>query len=56
MKDDAVFLKHILDSINQIEEYIEGLGFEDFVTSKLVQDGVVRQLEIIGEATKHLSP
>jgi uncharacterized protein with HEPN domain len=56
MKDDAVFLKHILDSINQIEEYIDGMGFEDFVSSKLVQDGVVRQLEIIGEATKHLSP
>lgn len=56
MKDDAVFLKHILDSINQIEEYVDGMGFEDFVTSKLVQDGVVRQLEIIGEATKHLSP
>ncbi|HWR26481.1 MAG TPA: DUF86 domain-containing protein [candidate division Zixibacteria bacterium] len=56
MKDDAVFLKHVLDSINQIEEYVEGMGFEDFVSSKLVQDGVVRQLEIIGEATKHLSP
>ena len=56
MKDDAVFLKHIHDSINQIEEYVDGMGFEDFVTSKLVQDGVVRQLEIIGEATKHLSP
>ncbi|MCX9082592.1 MAG: DUF86 domain-containing protein [Candidatus Methanoperedens sp.] len=56
MKDDAVFLKHILDSINQIEEYIDGMGFEDFIGCKLVQDGVVRQLEIIGEATKHLSP
>jgi len=56
MKDDAVFLKHILDSINQIEEYIDAMGFEDFVSRKLVQDGVVRQLEIIGEATKHLSP
>ena len=56
MKDDAVFLKHILDSIKQIEEYIDDLGFEDFISCKLVQDGVVRQLEIIGEATKHLSP
>ena len=56
MKDDAVFLKHVLDSINQIEEYVDGMGFEDFVSSRLVQDGVVRQLEIIGEATKHLSP
>jgi len=56
MKDDDVFLKHVLDSINQIEEYVDGMGFEDFVSNRLVQDGVVRQLEIIGEATKHLSP
>ncbi len=56
MKDDAVFLKHVLDSINQIEEYVDGMGYEDFVSNKLVQDGVVRKLEIIGEATKHLSP
>ena len=56
MKDDAVFLKHVLDSINQIEEYVDGMGFEDFISRKLVQDGVIRQLEIIGEATKHLSP
>ena len=56
MKDDDVFLKHVLDSINQIEEYVDDMGFEDFVSNKLVQDGVVRQLEIIGEATKHLSP
>lgn len=56
MKDDAVFLKHVLDSINQIEEYVDGMGFEGFVSSRLVQDGVVRQLEVIGEATKNLSP
>jgi uncharacterized protein with HEPN domain len=56
MKDDSIFLRHILDSINQIGEYVNGLGFEDFVMHKLVQDGVIRQLEIIGEATKRLSP
>ncbi len=56
MKDDAVFLRHILDSINQIEEYVSRLGYNDFIGSKLIQDGVIRQLEIIGEATKQLSP
>jgi uncharacterized protein with HEPN domain len=45
-----------LDSINQIEEYLNGVDFEDFIKRKLIQDGVIRQLEIIGEATKHLSP
>lgn len=55
MKEDKIFLKHILDSINQIEEYLNEVYFEDFIKSKLIQDGVIRQLEIIGEATKHLS-
>jgi uncharacterized protein with HEPN domain len=56
MKEDKIFLKHILDSINQIVEYLNGVDFEDFIKRKLIQDGVIRQLEIIGEATKHLSP
>ncbi|MEZ5336618.1 MAG: DUF86 domain-containing protein [Methanolobus sp.] len=56
MKHDSVFLKHILDAINQIEEYTEGMSFEDFLEKRLVQDAVIRQLEIIGEATKNLSP
>ncbi|MDK2831557.1 MAG: hypothetical protein PWQ51_1974 [Methanolobus sp.] len=55
MKDDSVFLNHILDAINQIEEYTEYLTFEEFLEKRLVQDAVIRQLEIIGEATKNLS-
>ncbi|MDY0387568.1 MAG: DUF86 domain-containing protein [Methanolobus sp.] len=51
MKDDSVFLNHILDAINQIEEYITGMTYDDFLENRLVQDAVVRQLEIIGEAT-----
>lgn len=55
IKDDTVFLRHILDAINQIEEYVAGLDQRAFMTSRLVQDGVIRQFEIIGEATKNLS-
>ena len=55
MKDDTVFLRHILDAINKIQEYAKGMDFEKFRKSSLVQDGVIRQLEIIGEATKNLS-
>ena len=55
MRDDSVFLNHILDAINQIEEYITGMTYDDFLENRLVQDAVVRQLEIIGEATKNLS-
>lgn len=55
VKDDTVFLRHILDAINKIQEYAQGMDFEKFRKSSLVQDGVIRQLEIIGEATKNLS-
>ena len=55
MKDDSVFLNHILDAINQIEEYTTGVIYEEFLEKRLIQDAVVRQLEIIGEATKNLS-
>ncbi|SNQ62590.1 HepT-like ribonuclease domain-containing protein [Candidatus Methanoperedens nitratireducens] len=54
-KDDIVYLKHILDAISRIEEYIKGLNYDDFMDNSLVQDGVVRQIEIVGEATKRVS-
>jgi uncharacterized protein with HEPN domain len=43
-----------LDAVNQIEEYTN-ITYEEFLETRLIQDGVVRQLEIIGEATKNLS-
>jgi len=55
-KHDTVYLDHILDAINQIEFYTDGLSYETFSEDRLIQDGVVRQLEIIGEACRALSP
>ena len=54
-RDDSVYLIHILDSIYQVEEYTEGLTKEEFLAKRLVQDGTIRQIEIIGEATKNIS-
>ncbi|GBC76475.1 hypothetical protein HRbin07_00677 [bacterium HR07] len=54
-KDDTVYLRHILDAIAQIELYLQGVSREHFLRTKLLQDGVVRQLEIIGEASRNLS-
>ena len=53
-KDFKPFLGHILDAIQNIEAYTKGFKKEEFFGNKLVQDGVVRNLEIIGEATKRL--
>lgn len=54
-RHDSVYLSHIMDSISQIEEYTEGLTKEGFLAKRLVQDGTIRQIEIIGEATKNIS-
>ena len=43
------------DAIWRIEEYLAGVNEETFRQGTLVQDGVIRQLEIVGEATKRLS-
>jgi uncharacterized protein with HEPN domain len=55
MKDDTVYLKHISDAITQIESYTHQKPFEEFIGNRMLQDAVVRQLEIIGEAGKNLS-
>lgn len=55
-RHDAVYLSHILDAISQIESYTAGLFYDTFSEDRLIQDGVVRQLEIIGEACRALSP
>ena len=53
--DQSAFLNHILDAINKIEIYIQDIDEESFKKNDLVQDGVIRQIEIIGEAVKRLS-
>jgi uncharacterized protein with HEPN domain len=54
-QNDTVYLSHILDAITQIETYTAGLSYDQFLQTRLVQDGVIRQLEIIGEASRNLS-
>ena len=54
MKDDRVYLQHILDAIAKIETYTAD-GREAFSRSTMIQDAVIRNFEIIGEATKRLS-
>lgn len=55
MKKDLIFLHHILESINTIEDHMRGITKETFMESILIQDAIIRRIEIIGEATKNLS-
>lgn len=51
-RDDTVYLIHILKAISFIEEYTQDLSEKDFQSNNLVQDGTIRQIQIIGEASK----
>lgn len=54
MSRDAVYLEHILGAIARIEAYA-ATGEDQFYREPLRQDAIIRQLEILGEATKRRS-
>lgn len=54
-KDSTVYLQHIRDAIQRTERHLAGVSWDQFCQSELVQDAVIRQLEIIGEASRNLS-
>src|SRR3972149_7305974 len=54
-RDEMLYLRHILDAINIVEEYLHGVSESQFNNTRLLQDGVIRQIEIIGEAVRHIS-
>jgi uncharacterized protein with HEPN domain len=54
-KDLKIFLLHILESINLIENYIVDEKKEDFFESQLLQDAIIRRIGIIGEAVKNIN-
>ena len=48
------YVAHILQSIARIREYTQGMNEEAFVQNILVQDAVIRNLEVIGEASRNI--
>lgn len=55
MKNDLLYLINIKECIEAIESYTDK-GKETFMQTRMIQDAVIRNFEVIGEATKRLSP
>ncbi|KKQ01471.1 MAG: hypothetical protein US18_C0007G0017 [Parcubacteria group bacterium GW2011_GWB1_36_5] len=55
MKEDSVYLNHILDSIKNVFSDTKNFTLEKFLGNRQVKDAVTRNVEIIGEAVKRLS-
>lgn len=53
--DNRAFLYDIDKSINQIQSYANNVSKEEFMNNQLLQDAILRQLEIIGEAANRVT-
>ena len=54
MKDDGIYVQHVLDCIRRIDRYCQG-GEESFRESELIQDAVLRNLQTLAESTQRTS-
>lgn len=54
MKDNIVYLQHILESIEKIEKYLKEVSFDAFTQNEMMVGATVRELEIIGEAASKI--
>jgi uncharacterized protein with HEPN domain len=48
------YLGHILEAINRIGSYTDGMTEADFLVSGITQDAVIRNFEVIGEASRNI--
>ncbi len=55
MKDNKVFLRHILERIGRVELYLRDADWENFQSDIKTADAVVRNIEVIGEAATDMS-
>lgn len=54
-RDESVYVRHMLDAIARLQRHIDDVEWEEFESSEIIQDAVIRQLEILGEAAGRIS-
>ena len=54
--EDRVRLQHMLDAAQEVREFMGAHSYDDFCENRLLVNGVVRSLEVIGEAAAQISP
>jgi uncharacterized protein with HEPN domain len=55
MKEDRLYLIHISECIERIEKYLPDRSKQTFLSSSLLQDAVLRNLQTMAESTQRLS-
>jgi uncharacterized protein with HEPN domain len=54
MKEPIIFVEHVLDNIQDIDNFTKDVSQEDFLKNKEKQNAIIRSLEVIGEAVKNI--
>ena len=54
MRDDRFYLLHVAECISKVEEYVAS-GHDSFMDTSMIQDAVLRNLQIMGESTGRIS-
>jgi uncharacterized protein with HEPN domain len=52
---DKVRVSHVLDAIGEVEKYLEGVSYDDFLDNSEKRFATIKQVEIIGEACNRIS-
>ena len=55
LKNDIAYTDHILKCIKKIRKFVKGVDKKEFSKNELLQDAVIRNFEVIGEASKKIS-
>ena len=53
-RDVSLYLKDILTAMEAIEQFVEGMDFEEFCADDKTVSAVIRKFEIMGEAARHI--
>lgn len=54
-RDESLYLADIIECCEKVLRFTEGMTYKDFICDELHFDAVLRNLEIVGEAVKHIS-
>lgn len=53
-REIADYLADILEAIAEVEQFVSGMTYETFAADKKTVNAVIRSLEVLGEATRHI--
>jgi len=54
-KNDLAYTDHIINCIKKIRKFVKDIDKKEFAKNELIQDAIIRNFEVIGEASKKIS-